>query len=393
MPGQHAELSPSAGKRWMTCTKSVHLAKAFPNTESTYAAEGTTAHELAEVLIKQTLKLMPPAEQLKILERIQFNNAYYNAEMLRYCSDYRDFVVEAYSEATAQAAQTGHKAEIYIEKPIDVSNVHKDIWGTGDIVIVWPGNAWLIDFKYGQGLPVDAEQNPQLMLYGCGILREFAGKYKIENVRFTIFQPRIDHTNTWATTSAYLMEWAYNKAIPAAKKAINGEGEYVAGEHCRFCPAVAMCRANAEFNMEIAQEEFKDPDLLTADEVSHILLKHTNFTSWIKAVVDYATEQAVAGRQWPGMKLVEGRSVRKYINQAAIIRTLTEDLMFDEEQVTNKELKTISELEALLGKKKFTKYIGENVVKPSGNPTLVPVTHKKPALGSGQSAHDDFEDI
>lgn len=391
MPGKHAELSPSGGKRWTTCTKSVQLEKQFPNKESEYAEEGTTAHELGEVLIKQTLKLMPPSEQLKILERIQFQNAYYNAEMLRHASDYRDFVVEAYSEAYAES---NGDVQIFIEKPLDISNIHPAIWGTGDVVIVWPGNAWLIDLKYGQGVQVQAEENAQQKLYACGVIREFGVKYRIKDVRITIYQPRLDNVETWRTNAIDLMKWGLEVVKPAAEKAMAGEGEFVAGEHCQFCNAKALCRVNADYNMEIAREEFHDPTLLTPDEVANILLKHTSFTSWIKAVVEYATEQALTGKQqWPGLKIVEGRSIRKYINEAAIIRTLSEDLMFDENEYMEKSLISIGKMEALLGKKNFTKYIGHSVVKPAGNPTLVPVTNKRKALGTSESAHVDFEGI
>lgn len=390
MAGVHAKISPSGAHRWIECPPSIQLSESFPNKESEFAAEGTLAHTIGELLIKMWLQigLLPDhIEKISLAEK----DLLYKPEMKRLMMEYRDYVVEQYAVALKES---GGNAEIHIETRLDLGHIIPDGFGFGDVCIVWPGNLRFIDLKYGKGVKVDAKENPQQMLYACGALRKFAKKYNIENVHITIYQPRLDHIDTWHITTTDLMAWAHDVAVPAAKIATNGGGEFKAGHHCIFCPAKGACRTFAEFNMDIAREEFTDPQILTPEEISNIVLKSSIFTGWIEAVKDDAIRRVKAGEiTLPGLKLVEGISRRKYKDEAAIAKTLIEEVMFSEEEIYKRQLIGFGEMETLIGKKHFNTYVGDFIIKPPGSPTLVPLTDKRPAIGNTEAAQSDFEGI
>jgi hypothetical protein len=388
--GEHADITASGSKRWITCTPSIALEKSFPDKESEYAAEGSLAHKIGEIYIKIALKMGDLSKLLH--EAIDLKkHPLYKPEMKRYMEGYRDYVLEQY----AQALKESKEAKIYIERRLNLDHIIPGGFGTGDIIIVWPGSIRLIDLKYGQGVKVDAEENTQQMLYACGALREFATAfYTSYDIYITIYQPRLDHFDTWATTSTDLMSWATNTAIPAAKAAFEGTGVYIAGEHCRFCKAIGQCKAIAEYNLEIARDVFEGSTLLSTSEIANIILKSSIFTSWIDAVKDHAISKVRAGQlSLPGLKLVEGISRRKYKDEAAIAKILLEDAMVTEEEIYKKELIGFGDMENLLGKKNFNLFVGHQIIKPDGAPTLVPVTDKRPAIGSAEAAQLKFKDI
>lgn len=385
--GEHAKISPSAAHRWISCTPSIKLEEQFPESTSEYAEEGTTAHKLGEVLILEALKRKSP---LWVVDQIQAVKAtkYYSKELQRYAEEYRDYVLEQYATALSYDKQ----AKLFIEYKLDLSSVIPGSFGTGDVVIVSNNELHLIDLKYGKGVPVDAEENPQQMLYAKGAIDDFSLIYDIVRVIITIYQPRINNSNSWLTTAKHINNWVEEVAAPAAKRAFEGLGEFNAGHHCQFCRAKPMCKAFADYNLEIAREEFTDPDLLSPEEVSEILLKASIFTGWIKAVKDYAKEQALKGAKWPGMKLVEGKADRIYADEEAAAKTLIEDGWYSESAIYEKKLLGITAMELYLGKKLFAKYLEApgHVKKPTGAPTLVPATDKRPELNSHESAVADF---
>lgn len=374
----------------MTCTPSIQLEKQFPNAESEYAAEGTLAHSLGELYLNIALGRLDPVDRIMKLHQIEAHKLY-KPEMKRFMSDYRDYALEHYNAALKEDPN----AQIFIERKLKLDHLVPGSFGTGDIVIVWNGNAHLIDYKHGKGVLVEAEENPQQKLYACGVLREFASKYKIENIFITIYQPRLQNIGKWKTTSTELMAWAHDTLVPAAKKAWEGTGEYVAGDHCKFCNAKPACKKIAEYNLEIAREEFSDPDLLTPEEISNILLKASIFISWIDAVKKYALSEAVAGRKsWPGLKLVAGRGQREYKEPDKIAEVLIDDLMYTEDEIyKKKELVGITEMQALVGLNTLETHLKQFVVKKSGAPTFAPLTDKRPVFKPGASADEDFKDF
>jgi len=187
------------------------------------------------------------------------------------------------------------------------------------MVIVTDRKIHVIDLKLGKGVMVDAEHNEQLMVYGLGILDFYEVLYDIETVELTIVQPRLEHLSTWEISVDELKAWAEAELEPKAKMALAGEGEYKAGEHCRFCKARFTCRARAEEYLKMAQMEFAEPALLSDEEIAEVLTKADALKKWAEEVYSYAQNEAVTNhRQWPGFKLVLGKSNRRYTDEEEV---------------------------------------------------------------------------
>lgn len=381
----HAILSPSAASRWLTCTPSVRLEEAFPDRTSEAAEEGTLAHTLGELIISNTLGLMAKKTYNLELKKVK-DNKFYNETMQQHCEDYAAFVIEHYNEALSR----NKDAQIVLEKKIDLTKYVPEGFGTGDTVIVADQTLEIIDLKYGKGVPVSSENNKQLMLYGLGVLESFDFLYDIKEVQLSIFQPRIDNTSSWVIAADELRKWGEEFVIPTAKAAFEGTGEFVVGDHCRFCKAKAQCRALADHNLELAKYEFKAGNLLTDEEVSDILKRADFFTKWISAVEDFALLESVNNdKHWPGFKLVEGRSNRQYSDESKVAEVY-DNYGLLEEDYYNRKLKSITDMEKNLGKKTFDKLIGPLLIKPAGKPTLVPESDKRPEYHSAKGAASDF---
>ena len=253
-----------------------------------------------------------------------------------------------------------------------------DGFGTGDCLIVADRLLHIIDLKYGQGVLVDAVENPQMMLYALGALRIFDCLYNITEVSMTIYQPRRENVSTWTVSVEELDEWAEQTLKPKAELAFKGEGEYSPGAWCQFCKAAVKCRARAEAKLQLAKYEFAKPPLLTDAEIGDILGKLDDLTKWANEIIAYAQEAAVShGKQWPGYKLVESRTNRKYTDEDAVVAAARAAGYTD---IFKKSLIPITEMEKLMGKKTFAEVLGSLVIKPKGKPTLVPASDKRPAI-------------
>lgn len=373
--GNHAILSASAAHRWLNCNPSARLELEFEDRETSAASEGTAAHALCEHKLKRKLKLR---SERPVSE-------YDNDEMEQYTDDYVDFVMGQVVRERRRDAET----QVLIEQRLDFSCYVPDGFGTGDCVIVSKGRLHIIDFKYGQGVLVEAEENPQMKLYALGALREFGEKYQIKKVKMTIFQPRRENVSTWEITVARLKRWAEKDLRPKAERAFKGEGEYCPGEWCLFCKAAIKCRARAEEKLRLAQSEFKLPPLLTDAEIEDVLAKLPDIKKWAEEIQEYALQAALAGKQWRGFKLVEGRSVRKYADEDAVIKAAQSAGYTD---IFKKTLLTITEMERLMGKQEFAKILGGLVVNPAGKPTLVADTDKREAI-SVSDPKNEFNEI
>ena len=373
-PNKHAVLSASASHRWLNCNPSARLELEFSDRETSAAAEGTAAHELCEYKLKRRLKLR--------CERPI--SAWDNEEMELYTDDYVDFVMEQVLREQRRDKDT----QVLIEQKLDFSCYVPDGFGTGDCVIVSRGRLHIIDFKYGQGVLVEAVDNPQMKLYALGAMAQFAEQYQIKKVKMTIFQPRRENISTWETTACKLKRWADKELKPKAEKAYKGEGKDCPGEWCLFCKASVKCRARAEEKLRLAQSEFKLPPLLTDAEIEEVLAKLPDLKKWAEEIQDYALQAALGGKEWQGFKLVEGRSVRKYADEDSVI-TAAENAGYSD--IFKKSLITITEMERLMGKAEFDRILGGLVVKPQGKPTLVLDTDKRLAINV--SAKNEFTEI
>jgi hypothetical protein len=293
-------------------------------------------------------------------------------------------------EQIALAKQSCSDPIVLIEQKLDFSKYVKDGFGTVDCVIIADSTLHIVDFKYGQGVLVEAEDNPQMKLYALGALELFDGIYDINNVSMSIFQPRRENVSTYTISKDLLYKWAEEVLKPTAALAYEGGGEYVPGEHCQFCRASVKCRARAESKMKLAAFEFALPPLLTDDEIAEILAAIGDLTSWANEIVAYATDAALNhGKQWPGFKLVEGRSNRKYSDEEAVAAAAKAAGYRD---IYKQSLITVTEMEKLMGKAKFNEILGEYIVKPPGKPTLVPLSDKRPPMNISNAKTDFTEE-
>lgn len=374
-PEKHAKLSASSAHRWMNCNPSANLEREFADRTSEAAAEGSAAHALCEHKLRKALKMRSTRPASK----------YDSDEMELYTDSYVEFVLEQIEVAKQHCADPF----VLIEQRLDFSCYVPDGFGTGDCLIVADKLLHIIDFKYGLGVLVDAEENPQMMLYALGALRLFDALYDIDTISMSIFQPRRENVSTWTITVAELEEWAEQTLRPKAELAFKGEGVFNPGPWCTFCKAAVKCRARAEEKLALARYEFAKPPLLTDEEIEDILYRLDDLTKWANEIAAYAQDAAIHhGKQWNGFKLVEGRSIRKYRDESAVVAAATAAGYRD---IFKKSLIPITEMEKLMGKKTFTEVLGDLVIKPQGKPTLVPASDKLPAIHTG--ANHDFSEI
>lgn len=382
----HAKLSASGSKRWLACPPSVRLEEAFPDTTSVFAEEGTAAHELSEIMLAYELKQINKATYTRRLNKFIKENEYYSPEMADYVEGYVTYVME---RVNAMRAKT-EDALVLIEQRLDFSDWVPDGFGTGDVLIIGDGLLEIIDLKYGKGVAVEAEENTQMMLYALGALGAHDWMYGIDEVLMTIHQPRLDSISIYQVSAEELYDWAIQEVKPTAEMANNGEGEFKPGDHCRFCKAKAVCRARADYNLELAKEEFADPDMLTDEEIADLLFRTKELQKWAKDIEEYALNQAENGKRFDGWKLVEGRSNRKYIDEHSVLARLT-DKGYKPDEVLKKELLSVTNLEKKIGKNEFNDIIGDLIIKPTGKPVLVEVTDKRPEMNSLEAARNEFE--
>ena len=368
----HSIYSASGAHRWMNCPPSAQLEQQFPNETSTFAEEGTAAHDLAEHKLKKALKMRSKKP----------TSPYHSDEM----DEMTDLYVEYCLELIEKSKETCQDLQILIEQKLDFSDYVPEGFGTGDLVVVGNGTLHVVDLKYGRGVIVSAEKNPQMMLYALGALSLFDMLYDIEKVSMAIVQPRVDNFSTWEITVEELLKWAEEELRPKALLASTGGGEFCAGDHCRFCRAKNQCRARAVKNLELLKYEFQDPALLTEEEIAEIIGLADELAKWAGDIYTYATALAInEGREWDGFKLVEGRTRRKFTDETAVAETAKEAGYTD---IFKQSLITITEMEKLMGKKKFNDILGNLVEKPKGKLTLVPETDKRQAV---DPIHAEFQ--
>lgn len=383
MPGTHALLSASGAKRWMECPPSARLEESLPSSTSSFAEEGTFAHSMAELILRYNNGEITKKTFTTRLNKLKANE-FYSQELEDYITDYTQQVWEIFNEAKA----TCPDAQALFEQRLDFSEYVPDGFGTGDVVIIADDLLQVIDLKYGKGVGVSAEDNPQLRLYAIGAYLEHSLLYDIRRVKMTIVQPRLENTSTEEMTVSDLLDWGENEVKPRAALAIAGEGEMKVGEHCRFCRARATCRARAEKNLDLAKLDFQPGELLTDEEIGEVLERAEELASWVKDIKEYAFDQMLNhGQHYEGWKLVEGRSNRKYADAKAIEKRLIASGYNTDQFLT---LVGVTEMTKLTGKKKFEELLGDLVVKPEGKPTLVPETDKRPPFHTAATAKRDF---
>ena len=361
----HALLSPSAAHRWMVCTPSAVFTDKMPDKSSEYAEEGTRAHELAEKRIRDYL-----AGKKTVIKK---EDEQIYSEVLPYI----EYVTDLYEKLKAEYADT----VMFIEQKVSAKRWIDQCWGTSDCVIISDASIFVIDLKFGKGVMVDAPNNPQARIYGLGAYDLFSDLYDIDTVHNIIVQPRLSHISEEIISAEDLLKWADEELVPAGKAALEGAGEFKAGEHCKFCKAAATCRYRAARFNRLHDLSLTDLHLLTDEEVGDALSMAEELSSWLSALKEEVTGKLMKGEPMKGWKLVRGRSVRKYsdvlaVRDKLISAGIDEGLIYKERELLN-----ITDMTKVLGgKKKLEELLGDLIVKPEGKPTLVPESDRREAI-------------
>jgi hypothetical protein len=381
----HALLSASGSKRWLTCTPSPRLEATLPELKKPvnafdFSAEGTLAHELSEIRLRLYFNQITQSDYDNQYKEIKNHPIYTKYED----SEKADFEANVDNYVLYVRSQVGEGDTPLFEQRVDFSDWVNDGFGTADVVILSEHTIRVIDLKFGKGIPVSATDNPQLRLYALGAYSKFKEEYpNIKEVEYTIHQPRLDSISTDGTTISKLLDWANYFVKPKAKKAWAGSGEFVPGDHCGFCKAKAQCRARSDFNTELAKNEFREPALLTEEEISEVLSKAQQLRTWAGDVEEFALNRAVLENKVPtGYKLGTTSAHRKITDTELASVILRERGLSEQELYEPKKLKTIANLEKLAPKGIVVGWLGDLVQKPEGSPKLVKVK---------ETAEEDFK--
>jgi hypothetical protein len=377
----HALLSASGAERWMMCPPSTRLNEKIPDSTSTYAEEGTLAHELAELHLSKHLKLYPVYEANRKLAEIQ-KSKYYSNDMEDYVETYVNYVLEKYNEIATQEGG----AEIFIEVKVDLNTYIPGGFGTCDVGIVSKTSITMIDLKYGAGVPVYATNNTQLKVYGLGLLNSVELIYDVQNVNLCICQPRLDSISEWSISAQELIQWAEKEVAPKAKISFAGDGDFNPGSWCQFCKAKPRCRALHDKSITQAVKEFADPNLLSDHEVLSLYLESSNITSYINSVGVYVESKMNSSKPYTELKFVSGRGRRVMQDEKELAKALVNRGLADEE-IYKKSLRSFTDLKKRIGNVDFKNIVEPHLIHVSGKPKLVSVNDNREEFSS---ASKDF---
>ena len=370
----HALLSASSAHRWLSCPPSAVAAEAYPEQDTDFTREGTLAHEVAEYMAR-----IGASNPVEYMER---DGQKVPAEMLECAKGYADYI---------QEQTKSPDAIVLLEQRVDFSPWVPDGFGTCDCIILQGDTMTVIDYKYGQGVPVGAEGNPQLMLYALGALNDFGIAYDVNKVEMHIYQPRINNVSQWGAAVKDLLDWGENKVKPVAAEAAKGEGSYLAGEWCKFCPHAGRCRQLTKTCTEYVETHSLRVavPVLAPHEVAEVLAMEPLVALWLKRVKAQALTTLLDGGEVPGYKVVEGRASRGWVDEQRVVSRLRA-ADYSMEGYTKTELLSPAAMEKALGKKKAGELLEDLVEKKAGSPTIVPTSDKRPPLDRLAEAQNDF---
>ena len=383
MPTQHALLSASSAHRWLHCTGSPLLEKEFPDTTSVYAQEGTLAHELCELKLKKYTTVMPKGAYTRAHNKIMKSELWQN-EMESTSETYLEYVKGIMLACEIAPA-------VLIEKRVDFSRYVPEGFGTADCLILAGDTLHVIDYKHGKGVVVDADHNPQMMLYALGAMDELSLLYRFKSVHMVIVQPRVNNISEFTMSADELIEWGETVVKPKAEAAISGNGTFEAGDWCRFCRAKQQCKTRYESNDSLYPElsERHDPRLITLTELGEYLKRGKDMAAWLEDMKEYALSESLAGAEVPGWKAVEGRGSRAFNDTDEAVDTLVKNGI-DESVLYERRVLTLAQMEKAVGKKAFGEIVGNLIVKNPGKPILVEESDKRPKITNQPTAADVF---
>lgn len=378
----HALLSASSSHRWLHCTGAPRLEATFPDTTSEYAKEGTLAHELCELKLKKYTTTMAKGTYTRAYNKIK-KNELWAPEMDETTDVYLEYI---------KSIMLSYKVApvVVIEKRVDFSQYVPEGFGTADCIILAGDTLHIVDYKHGKGVVVDADHNPQMMLYALGAMHDYSLLYKFKTIKMTIVQPRVNNISEFEMPSDELRKWGEEVVAPKAKEAYEMEAHtFEAGAWCGFCRAKAQCRTRCEHFNAMHSLTTKDPRLISLEELGTYLEHGKDIESWYKDIKEYALSESLAGAEVPGWKAVEGRGSRVFQDGDTAIQTLINGGV-DESILYERKVLTLAQIEKAIGKKEFNELVGDQVVKNPGKPTLVVDTDKRPRITNQPSAAQVF---
>ena len=367
----HALLSASSAHRWLECPPSAVANEVYPDQETSFAHEGTLAHEVAEIMARNGSFVKEDAKEGVTLE------------MIECAKGYADYIEE----------QTKcMEAIVLLEQRVDFSPWVPGGFGTCDCILIQDDTLTIIDYKYGQGVPVSAVDNPQMKLYALGAMNDFGIAMDVSKVEMHIYQPRLNNISKDVITVEALMEWAEKTVKPTAEKAIEGKGKYAPGEHCRFCQHGGKCRALTKICTEFIETHGLKISLpvLAPHEVADILAMEAMLTMWLKKVKEQALTTMMEGGEIPGYKIVAGRGSRSWADDLEVANIL-KAAGYTQEDITKTTLLSVAALESAIGKKKVAELVGGQILSSTGSPTIAPITDKRPVYDRLAEAQADFQ--
>lgn len=370
----HALLSASGSHRWLHCPPSARLEATLPDTESEAAKKGTLAHEIAELkLRKHFSEPMGPKKFAAAMKKFK-ENPLYEPIMDEHTTAYLEYVQSV-------ALSFPSSPYVAIERKLDLQAYIPEGFGTSDCIVIGGKQLHVIDFKNGSGVPVEAENNPQMMLYALGALRAYSMLYEIETVHLAIVQFKVwDRPSEWSLPATELLAWG-ESIKPIAQQAFNGQGDYSPGSHCGFCRAKETCRARVEEFFKAAELAPMKPPLISWEEAAEALRKAEGIVSWYEALKKLALAEVLKGGDVPGWKAVAGRGGREYADLDVAFKYLQEKGI-EEALLYERNPLTPPKLEKVLGKAQYRELLeGPGlVVSKQGVPTLAPADDKRPAI-------------
>lgn len=379
MAGTHAILSPSAAYRWLVCTPSARFEEQLPEEESTYAAEGTLAHELAALLLSARAGVFKGPQKTfnAMLDQIT-TNPLYSDEMLEHCEAYVAYVLDK-------------GGEVLIEHSYDLTKYIPLSFGTADATNLGKAVIHVTDFKYGAGVRVGATANKQMMCYGLGAYEAAAKKgFKPETVSLSIFQPRVGGPSSWDISVSDLLKWAEEEAKPKATLAIAGAGDFIPGKHCQFCKARTRCKAYYDRFADL--KNIQDKRIMTAADVATVLTYGPLVSSWVKKVEEESIGKLQGNEKIPGFKLVAGRGKRSFRNEDDVVDILLGE-GYESYQIFDPKLNSLTTIEKLVGPKRFKSLFEDQVVNVPGKAQIAPEDDERPAIGASAADEFDEEDL
>lgn len=379
----HALLSASSSHRWLHCTGAPRLEATFEDTTSVYAKEGTLAHELCELKLKSYTTPMAKGAYTRALNKLKKNELWHD-EMDETTEVYLDYVKSVLLSYKISPA-------VIIEKRVDFSVYVPEGFGTADCLILAGDTLHVIDYKHGKGVVVDADHNPQMMLYALGAMHDYSLLYSFKTIKMAIVQPRVNNISEFELSAEELKEWGETVVKPKAQETYAEDGHtFEAGEWCGFCRAKKQCKARCEANAALHSATQQDPRLISYEELGRYLSVGQDLESWFKDLKEYALSESLKGENVPGWKAVEGRGSRSFVDGDVAIKTLI-DAGIDESILYERKVLTLAQIEKTLGKTEFNTLVGEQVIKNPGKPTLVVDTDKRPRITNQPTAAQVFD--